>query len=358
MATIQPTHNRKGQRRYRVRVRLAGRYASKTTKTRAEATRFAAEMETTFLLKRRDPLACGEAVTFGEIVARYERTVLPRKKMSTQRQQLQQLDWWVSQIGALTPLSRLHPDLIATAADKLLPRSGATVNRYLALLSHLCNRAVREWRVLHDNPVKMLDRHREGRGRARWLRPEERKRLLYACATSSNRMLYAAVMVALSTGARKGEVMGAEWDRCDLYLSTLVDGVPCEMGRILIDNGKTEERRALILTGEALTLMRERYQQRVPGARWCFPALRDPKRPAEIRRAWEAALVKARLENFCFHDLRHSAASYLGAQGASLAQIGAVLGHISQATTQRYTHFVQSAGEAIVSRMNSAVFRR
>jgi len=357
MAAIRRDVLKSGKVRYRVRVRVNGGYRSATLPTVAEARRFAARAERELTLNRLTPLGQSEIVTFGDLVTKYRRQVMRFKKWHTQQQQDQQLDWWLAYFGTDAPLVKITAPLISDAKEDLLPRSAATINRYLAVLSHLFTKAVKEWRCVESNPVLAVERLPEGKPRTRWLRVDERRRLMYACATSSCRLLYTIVAVALSTGARKNEIRTMRWEMMDLFRTMKVGGRPVEVGRYYLDETKTDEDRALILFGEALDLLRALYRDRRPGSRYCFPSSRDHHQPIDFRYPWERACEKAELENFCFHDLRHSAASYLGEQGASLAQIGAILGHKNQATTKRYTHFTSSGTEHLVARMNGAIFQ-
>ena len=68
------------------------------------------------------------------------------------------------------------------------------------------------------------------------------------------------------------------------------------------------------------------------------PGKRFPHKAFEFRKFWTAALEQAGIEDFRFHDLRHSCASFLAASGASLPEIGEVLGHKSMQSTNRYSH--------------------
>lgn len=358
MASTKRAVLKSGAVRYRVRVRTNGRYRHGTFPTKVEASRWASAAERECTLSRRSPLGQSEVLTVADLIERYRRQVLRHKKWHTQRQQEQQLRWWEKYLGAETRLAQVTPERISDAKDELADCAPSTVNRYLAVLSHVMVQAVQEWRCIDANPVAKVKRLRESKGRTRWLRPEERRRLLCACSTSPNRMLYTLVVLALSTGGRKEEIRAMRWDQVDLWRSVTIDGRTTEIGRVFLEETKTDESRAIILYGEALQLMRRRHRERQPGAAWCFPSPQDAQRPVDFRTAWERALEKADIENFCFHDLRHSAASYLGEQGASLAQIGAILGHKSAATTKKYTHFTSSGTEHLVARMNGALFGR
>jgi site-specific recombinase XerD len=69
-----------------------------------------------------------------------------------------------------------------------------------------------------------------------------------------------------------------------------------------------------------------------------------------------AALKTANIEDFRFHDLRHSAASYLAMNGATLAEIAEVLGHKTLSMVKRYAHLSEAHTSAVVKRMNEGIF--
>ena len=67
-------------------------------------------------------------------------------------------------------------------------------------------------------------------------------------------------------------------------------------------------------------------------------------------------MKRANLQDFRFHDLRHSTASYLAMNGASLAEIAAVLGHKTLAMVKRYAHLSDTHTSKVLERMNQAIF--
>ena len=74
-----------------------------------------------------------------------------------------------------------------------------------------------------------------------------------------------------------------------------------------------------------------------------------------IREAWEYAVKRAGIADFRFHDLRHTFASYLAMNGATL-EIAEVLGHKTLAMVKRYAHLSEAHTRGVVERMNRAVF--
>jgi integrase len=86
-----------------------------------------------------------------------------------------------------------------------------------------------------------------------------------------------------------------------------------------------------------------------------FPHV-DGTRPFLLRGPWEGAVKEAKIEDFRFHDLRHSAASYLAMNGATLAEIAEILGHKTLQMVKRYSHLTEQHTSQVVSRMNAAIF--
>ncbi len=80
------------------------------------------------------------------------------------------------------------------------------------------------------------------------------------------------------------------------------------------------------------------------------------KKPILIRAPWKKVLREAGIEDFKFHDLRHSAASYLAMSGASLAEIAEVLGHKTLQMVKRYSHLSEQHTAGVVSKMNKKIF--
>jgi len=343
MAAIESRTNAAGKTTYRVKVRLKGhptQTASFPRKT--DAKRWAQDTESAIREGRHFKTTEAKKHTLAELVERYSRDVLPAKKDG--KHQAAQLAWWRQELGALA-LADCTPARIAEARDKLSAERGpATVNRYLAALSHAFTLAVKEWGWLEFNPLQRVSKPKEPRGRVRFLSDDERGRLLEACKQSANPDLFPAVVLALSTGARQAEIMGLEWKRIDLA-----------RGVAVLDDTKNGERRALPLAGLALELLKERAKVRRIDTPLLFPG-RNPSKPVELRKAWLAALAAAGVEDFRWHDLRHSAASYLAMNGASLAEIAEVLGHKTLSMVKRYSHLSDSHTAGVVASMNAKIF--
>jgi integrase len=101
--------------------------------------------------------------------------------------------------------------------------------------------------------------------------------------------------------------------------------------------------------------MRQHAKVRLLDTTLVFPDATG-KRALGIREAFEGAVERAGIADFRFHDLRHTAASYLAMSGANLAEIAEVLGHKPLAMVKRYAHLSEAHTRGVVERMNRAVF--
>jgi integrase len=276
---------------------------------------------------------------------------MPNKSPKARKMQTAQLHYWVSCFGKLA-LSEISPALIGEERDKLSRQTHyrhttyckTTINRYLAILSHVFSVAVRDWYWLEENPVLKVRKAKEDNGRVRFLSDTEREALLSACRASPNQHLYPAVILALSTGMRQMEILSLTWADVDLA-----------RGRIILQETKNGDRRSVPLVGHAREIIMALGKVRRIDTRMIFPSRNNT--PASLRKPWEKALAVAGVENFRFHDLRHTAASYLAMNGASLLEIAEILGHKTLQMVKRYAHLADSHTAQVVERMNQAVFK-
>jgi integrase len=346
MATIVRRTSKNGQTSYRAQVRRKGTPPLSATFTKlSDARKWVQVTEAAIIEGRHFKTAEAKHHTLADLIDRYCRDILPSKAPESRRKQGQQLLWWRGQLGHCV-LADITPAQIAAHRDTLTRehRATSTVNRYLSALSHAFSIAVREWGWLEDSPTRNVSKPREPRGRVRYLSDEERHRLLGACRESLNPSLHTIVVLALSTGARRGELLSLRWPDVDLKRGTLT-----------FHQTKNRERRTVPLTGQALALTHQHAKVRRLTTLLVFP---DPTetRPANIRAAWQGAVRRAGIESFHFHDLRHTAASYLAMNGASLLEIAEVLGHKTLAMVKRYAHLTEGHTRSVVERMNKAVF--
>jgi integrase len=229
MASIQRLVSpRTGEVTYRAQVRVKGKPAvGKTFPNRREAREWAGSLEAAIRENRYFPHTRASRTMFADVARRYRERVIvdmPAKNQVTRKQQLQ---WWENRFAGVA-IAEITPDRVAEARDELaletfgrgreritkdgtvtaprrFKRSPATVNRYLEVLGHLFTIAVREWRLVDRNPVRDVAKKKEPRGRIHFLSDAEREALLAACADADWPWLRPLVMLAITTGARRGE---------------------------------------------------------------------------------------------------------------------------------------------------------
>ncbi len=351
MANIEKRTSKDNKISYRVKIRLKGSPTQTATFGRlTDARNWVQQTEVAIREGRYFKTVEAKRHVLADAIDRYLKHVLPTKP-KCEKDQSTQLAWWREKIGKFT-LADITPALIGEHRDNLSqgittrgePRTPATVNRYLAALSHLFTIAYKKWGWINENPLQKVTKLKEPRGRVRYLSDEERKRLLIACKASESPCLYLVVILALSTGARRMEILGLKWPDIDFNRNI-----------ITLHETKNGERRILPLVEPALSLMQQHSKIRQLSTDLVFPG-RALKKPVDIRTPWENALKRAEINNFCFHDLRHSAASYLAMNGASLAEIAEVLGHKTLQMVKRYAHLSEAHTSKVVTSMNQKIF--
>ena len=201
----------------------------------------------------------------------------------------------------------------------------------------------KKWR--DDNPAKGIERNHEEK-RERYLSDDELARLTKTLDAWPDQTIANVVRLLLYTGARRGEVLSAEWKQFDLEKKTWTK--PSASTK-----QKTEHR--VPLSDEALSLLSKMRAEAKSISPYLFPSSSESGHLVEIKKGWAAICKAAELEDLRLHDLRHSFASILVAGGASLPMIGALLGHTQVSTTQRYAHLDVDPLRELVGKVGAVV---
>lgn len=236
-------------------------------------------------------------------------------------------------------------------------RTVASVNREIACLHHIFVKGV-QWELIEQSP---FDRgksllQKENNTRLRFLDEEEIARLIEACPVHLRNI----VICALNTGMRRGEILSLKWAQI-------------RNGFIYLEKTKTNESRQIPVNdtlAELFKSIRKRQQLRsnyVFTFVNCGGAMKDPVKNAkcvklledegmpvnEVKNAFRTALKRAGIENFRFHDLRHTFASQMILKGASLKVVQEILGHKNISMTMRYAHLSQEHKREAISLLNT-----
>ena len=338
MAYFRKRPGKKGVR-WQAVIRKGGRRSQVGTfRTKGEAEEWARNIEAAISKGSYLPSYEAKRRTVRELLERYKETEIPKKR--DQVNPKLRADFWIQRLGDLK-LFELSRAAIVEVRDELAKgRAPATVNRYLALLSHACTIAEREWEWIDSNPLRKVSRLQEASGRVRYLSDDEREKLLSACRDSDHPHLYAIVLIALTTGARKGEIFGLRWKDVDLGSRMAI-----------LHDTKNKERRTLTLVPQVADELRELQKVRRIDDDSIFTSMKIGKSNSSyFEKAWRKAMDAAKLKDFRFHDLRHSCASYLAMNGATIAEIAAVLGHKTLEMVKRYSHLSDEHVRGIVER--------
>ena len=368
MAVIRERVSATGTKSYHVQVRIKGfPPQTKTFASKTMAKQWAAMVETELKAGRYLPRVVAERHTLAELIDRYRKEVLPQKKAKFIRDQTVHLDWWETKLGRYN-LAELNSNLIAQARNTLSTepygkagsktaakdrvRAPATVVRYMGALSHALNTAVNEWGWMDKSPMVGVKKPKVDNERRRFLSDDEIQRVLVSAKESENRFLYTVVLLALSTGMRQSEIMTLRWRNV-----LVEDGA--NMGLLVMEKTKNGDARTSPLAEDAFTAvmaLRDKVIKnnagRVPASQLLFPSDTVENKPVEIRKAWETCRKRAELDDFRFHDLRHTAGSLLAMSGASTREIAEVLGHKTMAMAKRYSHLTQKHLGSVVATMN------
>ena len=381
MAVIRERKSASGVKSYHVQVRIRGfPPQTQTFKSKTLAKEWAALTETDLKAGRLLPRVIAERHTVSDLLTRYRKEVLPLKKAKFIRDQTVHLDWWEAKLGRYS-LAQLNSNVIGQARIALSTesigkksvkvqtkdakgntitktvqedrvRAPATVVRYMGALSHALNAAVNEWGWIDKSPMIGVRKPKVDNERRRFLSDEEIQRVLTEAKGSENRFLYTVVLLALSTGMRLTEIMSLRWRNV-----LVEDGA--DMGLLVMEKTKNGDARTSPLAEDAfkaVMVMRDKakkdYADRVPANQLLFPSDTVENKPVEIRKAWETCRKRAELDDFRFHDLRHTAGSLLAMSGASTREIAEVLGHKTMAMAKRYSHLTQKHLGSVVANMN------
>jgi integrase len=339
VATFQERKGKGGKKSFRAIVRRKGQpLQTRTFGTLKEAKQWAREVEVQIDKGKNFLTSSAKEKTVNEAIARYLETVLPYEGESSRANKKKQLQWWSEQIGHIR-LSHLTRAVVVEKRDQLLVAthlSGktqkkykpATVNRYIDALSSVLTKAVSAWQWLETHPLRGHPvKVKENNERTRFLSMEEQERLWEACHSPSvNPIIADIILLAITTGMRKSEIRFLKWDHVSL-----------DKGWLYVDDAKNGEKRQIPLYPQTGEMLKARFESRSEGCSWVFPSEKVEK-PFDFHSLFAHVVKIANLQDFHFHDLRHTAASYLAMGGASLLDLQRILGHKTLQMVQRYAH--------------------
>jgi integrase len=198
--------------------------------------------------------------------------------------------------------------------------SPASITKELNVLKHLLGLAV-EWELIPVNPAHGVKPPKVPAGRVRYLQPAELRAVLEACPG----WLRPIAGVAVSTGMRRGEILGLRWLDVDF-----------KGGRIMLPQTKNGEGRIVYLNVLAQQALATVPRNDSKSTDRIFHG--EQMSPANVSLAFLRACRSVNISDFRFHDLRHTAASWMRMSGADIHTVALVLGHKDLRMAARYQH--------------------
>lgn len=274
----------------------------------------------------------------------------------------QRMRWWIVKIGHLT-LAEIDEDNIYFALEELQAQksryfagkdadgnaihkakqktlSPATINRYSACIGGLFTWCIKRrltpkgW----ENPCKGIESRPENNEVVRFLSETERNALLSACKASTWNKLYLLVMIALTTGARRGELLRLTWGDIDF-----------DRQIASVNQTKNGDKKNLPLVPAVIEELNKFKTNNLDEL--IFASKKRPDTAFNYVDLWYKSLKMANIKNFRFHDCRHTTASMLAQNGATLLEIGDVLGHRQINVTKRYSHLCTEHKSNLINRI-------
>ena len=222
-------------------------------------------------------------------------------------------------LGTITreELTRVH--------RKIGRRGHYAANRVMELLSSMFNKA-RDWGWQGENPAAGIKPFKEHK-RRRFLDAEELPAFFSALAEEENITIRDFVLASLLSGARRSNVESMQWN--EIRWRRAVWEIPAE-------KSKSGEAIDVMLVPLMLQLLKRRKADHDADPVWVFPGEGKTGHLVEVKSGWSRILKRAGITDCRIHDLRRTLGSWQALQGASLAIIGASLGHQSLQATQVY----------------------
>ena len=276
----------------------------------------------------------------------------------------QQLKRWENELGHIL-LDELDAAQITAAKNILLEgRSPKTVNNYLSALSSCFDYAIRHLHWINANPVKNVAKEKVNNEIVRYLSNDERKRFFDGLEISKSPTLKVLCHFGINTGCRKGEALGITWDDIDFEKNIISftkakrvrtctgfdekGGMTFERNKVTptLKNGSKLKVISMKHLGSLRTLLLEHKLRST--SEYVFPQ--------DTQHSFRYLLKKCNIDNFRFHDLRHSCASYLVQSGVPLLEAAHHLGQKDYNSVLRYAHLAEDVTEGTGSVVAARIY--
>jgi integrase len=317
MATFRLRSNK-----WQARVQKKGYEAvTKSFITKADAVKWATQIEADIDKGIFTSISLAERTTFEELIIRYSKEVTSHTKSTYE-------DGYRLRALARRPVAKLNMLALTTSKIaeyrdiRLQEVTAGTVIRELAYFSSIINHARKEWGIHIQNPVRLVRKPPSPTSRTRTLSIEERDKLLNQLIPNnhkSNHWVLPIVQFALETAMRQGEILSLRWVDINLTIQTAH-----------LQTTKNGDSRTVPLSSRAVQILRE-LPRDISGT--VFPI-----KKATLHKNFLNACRRLGIEDFRFHDLRHTAITNMASKFSNILELSAVTGHRQLSMLKRYYH--------------------
>ena len=310
---------RKRNSRWEVRVRRRGQPTqTKTFTLKSDAQQWARKAE--IALEKGHLLHKQKAstITLEDAVRRYlEEVAIHHKGIAADRYRLCAM---VKRLGKTKPINTItSKDVASYKVERQKEVKSASVRRELNILSSLFETAKNEWEIaVLDNPVTAVKRPLDSVARDRRLTPTEREQLLSESLRKGSQQLHLAILIALNTGMRQGEILKLRWDDIDYARN-----------QIAVRDTKNRSNRVIVLSTALKSVLMN--TKNTDETLFTISA-------SGLQQAFRKLVKRLQIRNLRFHDLRHEAISTFFEMGLSVPEVQLMSGHRTLDQLMRYSH--------------------
>ena len=297
-------------------------------RNKSEALEFEAEIKNEVSLIHRKKKDLSEVITVGQMLDEFLDYSEINNKPKTYNDNIHRADVIKEFFGKGSAISSVTPSDIERFKSYItvtLKDTNSTFNRYFAVFKKAYNLVIINYRLNLLNPCNLVKPLKVDNHIMRYLTEEEEKRLLAELAPH----LKPIVICALTTGLRLSNILNLKWQSINFDMGFI---------EILKQENKGHKKIQIPLSNK-FKIELEKIGIKKNGYVFINPDTQKPY--TTIKTGFNKALIRANIENFRFHDLRHTVGTRLVANGADLQTVKELLAHSDIKTTQRYMHPVK-----------------
>jgi integrase len=218
----------------------------------------------------------------------------------------------------------------------------ATILKELGILRRMFNVARKQWKWKIPNPVSEIELPKVSNSRVRYLDHDEQERLFKSLDEVEEEWLKPFVTLAIETGLRLSNLCNLLWSEVNIFTKLIT---------ISAEKMKNRDNLGIPLTDVAYNTLRD-LQKVQSISHYVFHVNGERLYYVKVQRAFKKALALAKIEDFHFHDLRHTFASKCVQAGVDIYAVQKLLGHKDGRMTQRYAHLSSEYLREAISKLN------